>query len=60
MNTLKKNQKKQKALPPLTSDLLRTYPGLQDLTDEQAEESLRTLQELAAIAFSIFNNVSHE
>jgi hypothetical protein len=53
-------RKKQKALSPLTTDQLRTYPGLQDLTDEQAEENLRTLQELAAIAFSIFNNMSHE
>jgi hypothetical protein len=60
LKPLTQNQKKKKPLLPLTPDQLRTYPGLQDLTDEQAEESLRTLQEFAAIIFSIFNNMSHE
>ena len=37
----------------LTFEKLRSYPGLENLTDEQARESILTIQQLAALYFEI-------
>lgn len=37
----------------LTPEKLRTYPGLENLTDEQAKEAVITIQRLAALYFEI-------
>jgi len=38
----------------MTVEKLRTYPGLEHLTDEQAEKNIRTLYQLVAIYFDTY------
>jgi hypothetical protein len=39
--------------PDWTPDTLKSYPGLEHLTDEQAAEAMQTLEQLAAIFFEV-------
>ncbi len=37
----------------LTPEKLRTYPGLENITDEQARDAILTIQQLTALYFEI-------
>ncbi len=45
-----------KDLKRLTVEELKTYPGLENLTDEQAKEAIDTIETFSIIMFHIHNN----
>ena len=38
---------------PLTPELLKTFPGCEDYTEQQAQEIIHTLEKLSAICYNI-------
>jgi len=46
-------QRKKAKREPLTSEKLRKTPGLENLSDQQADEAINSLKKLAAILFEM-------
>ena len=40
---------------PLTPELLKTFPGCEDYTEQQAQEIIHSLEKLSAICYNIVN-----
>ena len=49
------NTKKEKAPKRLTVDELRKFKGFENYTDEQAEESIQTLETLSILFYELHN-----
>jgi hypothetical protein len=54
------DRKKPAKSQSLTVEKLRTYPGLEDLNDKEAQEIILTLGQFATICFEIYLKMQRE
>lgn len=54
------NRRKMGESPELTIEILRRYPGLENLSDEDAQERIFALKSLAAILFQYLNSAAQK
>ncbi|WP_439880746.1 hypothetical protein ACSX1A_16515 [Pontibacter sp. MBLB2868] len=57
---MKKSNQKEKQHEPLTIDWLRTYPGYENISDVEAENTILTLRTLAQAAVRTLKEKQHE